>query len=357
MPSIFDKLGKVEPCDGRDLLQKLTYVLITEIAEKKAKICAEFEQIFQDFGLENFSPCNVIDTSILSDLKQGNTLNAINRILITQNLPPHTFQIIRNGYQSLSDREKRDVQNYLTKNVSNYLISEIEPILQKKIQELIKCPTPARAETLITRLENITKTLTKLQATLNYLSSYVNTTSAVVSAINAAMQATKKVLVGLDVSILVQAALPVGTAGLTARIISRTQRFIDRNEDDIQRIDTTLCGAARGLEYAAVSISTLLTFTQIADSLLQTCLIDSPDLSTSIRNLTPTSFTPTDRRPEYRGYELEIRTSPEQAVAPLRYAVALDPVGVVVLSGPKSFSSSTEVLLEELKFRIDNQLG
>ena len=38
MPSIFDKLGKVEPCDGRDLLQKLTYVLITEIAEKKAKL-------------------------------------------------------------------------------------------------------------------------------------------------------------------------------------------------------------------------------------------------------------------------------------------------------------------------------
>ena len=56
-------------------------------------------------------------------------------------------------------------------------------------------------------------------------------------------------------------------------------------------------------------------------------------------------------------YKLEILTDPQSpSIAPRRFAVAKDAKGVVVLKGPKSFSSSTKVLLDEIKFRIDNQL-
>lgn len=41
---------------------------------------------------------------------------------------------------------------------------------------------------------------------------------------------------------------------------------------------------------------------------------------------------------------------------PRRIAVAKDNIGVIVLRGQPSFSSDTQVLLDELKFRIDNQL-
>ena len=56
-------------------------------------------------------------------------------------------------------------------------------------------------------------------------------------------------------------------------------------------------------------------------------------------------------------YELKIRidqNSPK--IAPRRFAVAIDKFDVEILKGPKSFSSSTKVLLDELKFRLDNQL-
>ena len=46
--------------------------------------------------------------------------------------------------------------------------------------------------------------------------------------------------------------------------------------------------------------------------------------------------------------------SPE--FAPKRYAVVEDAQGVVVLKGPSSFSSSTRILVDEIKFRINNQL-
>ncbi len=39
-----------------------------------------------------------------------------------------------------------------------------------------------------------------------------------------------------------------------------------------------------------------------------------------------------------------------------RVAVAKDKIGVIVLRGQPSFSSDTKILLDELKFRIDNQL-
>ena len=56
-------------------------------------------------------------------------------------------------------------------------------------------------------------------------------------------------------------------------------------------------------------------------------------------------------------YKLEIRTDEKSPkVAPRRYGVALDDENVVVLSGPKSFASDTDILLNEIKFRIDNQL-
>lgn len=67
--------------------------------------------------------------------------------------------------------------------------------------------------------------------------------------------------------------------------------------------------------------------------------------------------TPLDPDYYYKGYELAIVDDPNSpSVAPRRYAIAKDKVGVIVLYGPSSFSSDTQVLLDEIKFRIDNQL-
>ena len=77
-------------------------------------------------------------------------------------------------------------------------------------------------------------------------------------------------------------------------------------------------------------------------------------------NKTGTAGTNTDvpfRSTNGKDYTLSVVTdSNSPSIAPRRYAVAKDQIGVVVLRGPSSFASSTEVLIQELKFRIDNQL-
>jgi len=61
--------------------------------------------------------------------------------------------------------------------------------------------------------------------------------------------------------------------------------------------------------------------------------------------------------PDGTVYDLEILQDPEApSIAPRRFAIAKNPAGIAVIKGPKSFSSSIDILLDEIKFRIDNQL-
>jgi hypothetical protein len=56
-------------------------------------------------------------------------------------------------------------------------------------------------------------------------------------------------------------------------------------------------------------------------------------------------------------YDLEIIIVDESQIAPLRKAIALDSNRIIRFEGTPSFSSSTDVLLRELKFRIDNNIN
>jgi len=95
--------------------------------------------------------------------------------------------------------------------------------------------------------------------------------------------------------------------------------------------------------------------------------IDNQELKDAIKDVFDAYKQPADDKidsaeffhtgPNGEIYKLKIRldpTSPE--IAPRRFAVAIDKTGVEILKGPKSFSSSTDILLDEIKFRIDNQL-
>ena len=88
MPTVFDQ---IQACDGRDLIQKLTYYAITELGEKKVIVCNELTRVFEGFGLEGFSPCEAINDQFVENLLQGNSRFAFNPLLAILNLPPYTL--------------------------------------------------------------------------------------------------------------------------------------------------------------------------------------------------------------------------------------------------------------------------
>ena len=59
----------------------------------------------------------------------------------------------------------------------------------------------------------------------------------------------------------------------------------------------------------------------------------------------------------YKGFDLKIQRTPESPILAPRHFASASKNGKIVIKGPNSYSSSKEILLEEIKFRIDNQLS
>jgi len=128
--------------------------------------------------------------------------------------------------------------------------------------------------------------------------------------------------------------------GLTGK-----SQAIAQFENALSNISDRLISISEGLSQSTgLSISEL---EELRDSLL--------DLNADLVTTQATVETNDDYT--YKGYTLRIIRDPESpSLAPKHFAIAIKD-GQTRLKGPSSFSSSTEVLLDEIKFRIDNQLS
>ena len=127
---------------------------------------------------------------------------------------------------------------------------------------------------------------------------------------------------------------------------STNQKNAAGEEEDLQSLINQLTNNLQKLDNSNIDADTKRDLRAILDNY--------KDLNATTR-VADTRYTHTG--PDGTVYTLEIIKDPESpTIAPKRFAIAKDPSGVVVLKGPKSFSSSIDILLDEIKFRIDNQL-
>ena len=155
------------------------------------------------------------------------------------------------------------------------------------------------------------------------------------------------------------------TAGYTTRQADRLLKatlLLEALEDDLSAVNDLL-------QSVAPSFNNIRDLLESVNINIQDCaeeLEDAEELKNVLSAVQPLENTGSEGIPDetftYRGangrdYILEIiNDSSIDAVAPRRIAVAKDNLGVVILRGNPSFSSDTQILLDELKFRIDNQL-
>ena len=157
-------------------------------------------------------------------------------------------------------------------------------------------------------------------------------------------------------------AIPIKITNKYADLLRLASELAASIEDDIAACNSLL----EETEFDLVSLKSDL---EVLNPSIEECTKNqglSPEQLKKIReaaegkNKTGTAGTNTDvpyRSTNGKDYKISVLTDPNSpSVAPRRFAVAKDQLGVVILRGPSSFASSTEVLIEELKFRIDNQL-
>ena len=251
-------------------------------------------------------------------------------------------------------RQVGSIQGKLVNQVQNQVLN----VLSKFSSQ---CPNAKEIEKIIKIKNNLLKNINALERRIQKLRSVANKLDASIRAARIGISIIKripkptvfKVIPGQSGGVVIGVKFSALTR-LSDRLI-KLNKLLDSLEADkagilgvINTVSVTLGGLKRRLE--------------AIDLAIQGCSKDSAQLSQIVASAQPpentgSEGTPLDPDYYYKGYELAIVDDPNSpSIAPRRYAIAKDKVGVIVLYGPSSFSSDTKVLLDEIKFRIDNQL-
>ena len=263
-----------------------------------------------------------------------------------------------------ADEVSQVEQFYIRQGVSNVIRPLIETIGQK-VGSLLQCPTPEQSQKLITRIKNLLISVNAVKTTVTSLQQIVNIASALINTLSRIIDILKKVIARSQPLILTAAIIPVtrGIAIILNKIIGSTTELLRKIEPDIEALDKSICTAAGSLTFVTANINVVDAFLRVLDELLKKCNQDLADSDNPLGTGIAATFTPPPGNPrgsgdiEYRGYKIEVRTKASDETLKRRYAVGIDSNGVVAIEGPLSYSADAEILIEELKYRIDTYLG
>ena len=214
----------------------------------------------------------------------------------------------------------------------------------KELQKIIRTRS-----TLINHLTSFERRIAVFQGIAAKLTAIVSIVSALVKVITSIPLPTA-IIPPMTGGI----GLPLSIPNKFGEALVKLNKILDRLLGDAAAIlaaITTISAVIKNLKDRLDSI----------DLAIQQCSIGQPaDLNQILATAQPKENTGSEGTPNqnylYKNYVLAIIEDPNSPkIAPRRYAVAKDRNGTIQIRGESSFSSDTQVLLDELKFKIDNQ--
>jgi len=253
------------------------------------------------------------------------------------------------------------------------LQGELEARIQTEAFKLLskfanECPVKDKLIEIIQIRNNLLKVVNNTQKTVNKFSNLVNSLKPPITAAN--------LLIGLLKANPIPVAIgtPPGPGG--GLILAKTTGYLTSQADRLAKVTSLLESLENDIKAIESLISSVTPSLNNVKSILETVnlsvegCVDSvnnaEDLADLLNQVRPLENTGSEGIPsldfKYQGangkiYNLAIiNDNNSGTTVKRRIAVAKDNIGVIVLRGQPSFSSDTQVLLDEIKFRIDNQL-
>ena len=233
----------------------------------------------------------------------------------------------------------------MTAQITLRIKSEVTRLLSKFQNQ---CPPPKELARIVKIKNNLLKVLNSFQKRLDKLTKIAQrllTTVAIV-----------KRIIQIITSIPIPTAIipPGGGIGIPVSVLTKYSNTLIK----LNKLLDTLTDQAAAITALITNVSAIIGVLKKAleelDLQIQGCSKD-PNNAVVALSVAETSTQPADFY--YKGYKLEIvQDVVDYKLAPKRHAIAIDKRGIIVLSGPSSFSSSTDILIDELKFRIDQLL-
>lgn len=214
-------------------------------------------------------------------------------------------------------------------------------------------------ENLSKKLSSLEKSVLQIQERATKIQNVLNPLNRIITIVNIAI----RVILLLPVPATTQTA---GSIVTFSDQLKKLRELLKQFQDSINSINIIL-GTTTGLasqriggliQLINVQTQKIKSLQNIIKQCKETGTVDIQTLE--ISESTETLDTP--NREFYTStstgisYSIEVVLVDSSQVAPLRQAVAIDKNGITRFTGTPSFSSSTQVLIQELKFKIDNNI-
>lgn len=221
------------------------------------------------------------------------------------------------------------------------------PIQEKLVDRYIKefdggCPDRVRLDRIIRARNNTIKTLENLIDFIDQLDDIIVVIDGLITAIKA----------GITTLLL----LPTSAQFASVGSILTLSDTLDSLKEEIGKYNQTVDNIRDVLEIIQETSGIVVDKLRSLDDKIADCgkEISSADLKGLIDS-ERTTQRQLDQAIYYNNYRIEIRTDNDNSLnVPLRYAVAINQLGGIVVRGESSYSSDTQVLIDEVKFKIDS---
>ena len=226
-------------------------------------------------------------------------------------------------------------------------LQKMKSAIRKKIMERLSqielkfelgCPSPEELERLLKESDALLNYLLKVQRKVTALEAFAEK-------IKVAAEASILAIQGVELYLTFN-PVPQPTATFYPLL-----KVIDEYGSQIKAVLDEICDFERVVEQLKEVVNTAIDKLSTIDALIAQCTDQLPV------NTLQKYQVYAQPEVEYKEYRIVIENDPSSPqVAPRRFAVAYNRNNIAIIKGPPSFSSNTEVLIEEVKFRIDNQL-
>jgi len=244
-------------------------------------------------------------------------------------------------------------------------IQKVQSVILEIIEEIKEnCPPPERVEALLIKVGKARAVINGIERKIAKLKPLPNYLDPIIIAATIYVDIQKHRFDTLAPPIALPGGIPNFPQKLTGQITTLTDkvdkwnRFVETLQDD-QKAIRDMLRITDGVFLPIISALNLV------ESLLNGCvgnqeltdeerkaLIDKVQGRTDEVYVRGINYKSTSGR----NYTIKIIKDPNSPeIAPKRQAIAIDFRGITVLTGPSSFASSPQVLVDELKFRIENQ--
>lgn len=253
------------------------------------------------------------------------------------------------------------------------LQGELEARIQTEAFKLVskftnQCPAKEDLVRIIQTRNNLLKAVNNTQKTTNKFTTLANSLKPPIRIAKLILKLLKTnpipVAIGTPPGLTGGLIFAKTTGSLTSQAdrLFKIIRLLESLENDIEGIESLVSSVEPSLN----NVKSILETVNLSVEGCVNSTGNAEDLADLLNQVRPLENTGSEGVPDtnfqYRGangktYNLAIiDDNTSETTAKRRVAVAKDSIGVIILRGQPSFSSDTQVLLDEIKFRIDNQL-